>query len=94
MTVKEFIDMYDGMTDLKIKTIQGCVGEAKKRFDEDALRILRALRFQAHLGFQRRKTEEAIKNQAKFLKDISAERIQVELEKSDHPAHPEVGQCI
>ena len=37
------IDMYDGMTDLKNQTIR-CVGEAKKRFDEDALRILRALR--------------------------------------------------
>ena len=45
------IDMYDGMTDLKNQTIR-CVGEAKKRFDEDALRILRALRFQAQLGFQ------------------------------------------
>ena len=84
------IDMYDGMTDLKNQTIR-CVGEAKKRFDEDALRILRALRFQAQLGFQiEEKTEEAIKNQAKFLKDISAERIQVELEKLITSAHPEV----
>ena len=84
------IDMYDGMTDLKNQTIR-CVGEAKKRFDEDALRILRALRFQAQLGFQiEEETEEAIKNQAKFLKDISAERIQVELEKLITSAHPEV----
>ena len=84
------IDMYDGMTDLKNQTIR-CVGEAKKRFDEDALRILRALRFQAQLGFQiEEKPEEAIKNQAKFLKDISAERIQVELEKLITSAHPEV----
>ena len=43
------IDMYDGMTDLKNKMIR-CVGEATKRFDEDALRILRVLRFQAQLG--------------------------------------------
>ena len=84
------IVMYDGMTDLKNQTIR-CVGEAKKRFDEDALRILRALRFQAQLGFQiEEKTEEAIKNQAKFLKDISAERNQVALEKLITSAHPEV----
>ena len=84
------IDMYDGMTDLKNKTIR-CVGEATKRFDEDALRILRALRFQAQLGFEiEEKTEEAIRNQARFLKDISAERIQVELEKLITSTHPEV----
>lgn len=84
------IDMYDGMTDLKNKMIR-CVGEATKRFDEDALRILRALRFQAQLGFEiEEKTEEAIRNQARFLKDISAERIQVELEKLITSAHPEV----
>lgn len=56
------IDMYDGMTDLKNQTIR-CVGEAKKRFDEDALRILRALRFQAQLGFQ---IEEKPKKQLKI----------------------------
>ena len=84
------IDMYDGMTDLKNKMIR-CVGEATKRFDEDALRILRALRFQAQLGFEiEEKTEEAIRNQARFLKDISAERIQVELEKLITSAHPDV----
>ena len=84
------IDMYDGMTDLKNKMIR-CVGEATKRFDEDALRILRALRFQAQLGFEiEEKTEEAIRNQARFLKDISAERIQVELEKLITSAYPEV----
>ena len=78
------------MTDLKNKMIR-CVGEATKRFDEDALRILRALRFQAQLGFEiEEKTEEAIRNQARFLKDISAERIQVELEKLITSAYPEV----
>lgn len=82
------VDMYHGMEDLKKKIIR-CVGTASQRFDEDALRILRALRFQAQLGFEiEEKTQEAIKVQAKFLRDISAERIQVELDKlliSDHP---------
>ena len=87
---EDIIYMYDGMTDLKNKMIR-CVGEATKRFDEDALRILRALRFQAQLGFEiEEKTEEAIRNQARFLKDISAERIQVELEKLITSAHPDV----
>ncbi len=82
------IDLYGGLADLKNGMIR-CVGEAAQRFDEDALRILRALRFQAQLGFQvEEETKAAIRRQARFLKDISAERIQVELDKllvSDHP---------
>ncbi len=82
------IDLYGGLADLKNGMIR-CVGEAAQRFDEDALRILRALRFQAQLGFQvEEETKAAIRRQACFLKDISAERIQVELDKllvSDHP---------
>lgn len=85
---KGLVDMYHGMEDLEKKMIR-CVGVAKERFDEDALRILRALRFQAQLGFEiEQKTQEAIREQAKFLQNISAERIQVELDKllvSDHP---------
>lgn len=84
------IDMYDGMEDLRNHTIR-CVGNATTRFDEDALRILRALRFQAQLGFEiEKETKEAIRAQAKYLKDISAERIQVELEKLITSPHPEV----
>ena len=82
------VDHFHGVEDLK-KHIIRCVGEPKDRFDEDALRILRALRFSAHLDFDiDERTKEAIKKQAEFLKDISAERIQVELTKllmSDHP---------
>lgn len=82
------VDHFHGVEDL-YKHIIRCVGEPKDRFDEDALRILRALRFSAQLDFDiDEKTEEAIKNQAKYLEDISAERIQVELTKllmSDHP---------
>ncbi|MBS7006992.1 CCA tRNA nucleotidyltransferase [Anaerostipes sp.] len=83
------IDYYGGVDDLKQNIIR-CVGEASKRFDEDALRILRALRFQAQLGFViEDKTKQAVREQAKFLKDISAERIQVELTKLLVSGHPE-----
>ena len=72
------------------KKVIRCVGEPKERFDEDALRILRALRFSAQLDFSiDEKTKEAIRNQAVFLKDISAERIHVELTKLLTSKHPE-----
>lgn len=84
------VDLYGGMEDLEQGIIR-CVGNASQRFDEDALRILRALRFQAQLGFEiEEETKEAIRNQAKFLEDISAERIQVELDKLLLSNHPEV----
>lgn len=86
------VDLFGGMEDLKSGIIK-CVGEASERFDEDALRILRAIRFAAQLGFEiEEKTREAMKNQARFLSDISAERIQVELSKllvSDNPGRLE-----
>lgn len=83
------VDHFDGIGDLKRHIIR-CVGEPRERFDEDALRILRAVRFSAQLDFSiEEKTKEAICNQAVFLKDISAERIQVELTKLLLSAHPE-----
>lgn len=83
------IDHFDGMKDLERRCIR-CVGEPKERFDEDALRILRALRFSAQLDFSiDDRTQEAIRNQAVFLKDISAERIHVELTKLLVSEHPE-----
>ncbi|MBO4952236.1 MAG: CCA tRNA nucleotidyltransferase [Lachnospiraceae bacterium] len=82
------IDIFGGQEDLKRGIIR-CVGCACERFDEDALRILRAVRFGAQLDFAiEDKTREAMRNQARFLKDISAERICTELTKmlvSDHP---------
>lgn len=75
------VDIFGGMEDLKSKTIR-CVGNAKERFGEDALRILRAVRFAAQLGFHiENETQEAIKILAPTLANISAERIQVELIK-------------
>lgn len=75
------IDIFGGVRDLEENTIR-CVGNPSDRFDEDALRILRAVRFSAQLGFDiDEPTRLAMQEQAKFLRDISAERIQVELTK-------------
>lgn len=83
------IDYFDGIKDLENKVIR-CVGNPKERFDEDALRILRGIRFAAQLDFSiDDMTKGAIKNQAVFLKDISAERIHVELTKLLISNHPE-----
>ncbi len=82
------VDEFGGIKDLENKVIR-CVGNPKERFGEDALRILRAVRFAAQLGFGiDKETEEAMKKLAPNLKNISAERIQTELEKllmSDNP---------
>lgn len=84
------VDEFDGIEDLE-KGIIRCVGEAKDRFGEDALRILRAVRFSAQLGFKiDETTKEAINELAPNLEKISAERIQAELVKllvSDHPEY-------
>jgi len=75
------VDIFGGMDDLKNKTIR-CVGDARARFGEDALRILRAVRFAAQLGFQiEEETRRGITELAPTLANISAERIQVELIK-------------
>lgn len=82
------IDIFGGMRDLKHGVIR-CVGNAMERFSEDALRILRGIRFAAQLGFTIEKdTQYAMKRLAPTLQKISAERIQVELVKilvSDSP---------
>ncbi len=83
------VDHFDGVGDLKNQVIR-CVGNPKERFDEDALRILRAIRFAAQLDFEiDENTREAIRNQSVFLKDISAERIHVEFTKLLVSKHPE-----
>lgn len=82
------VDAFGGMEDLK-KGIIRCVGEASERFGEDALRMLRAVRFSAQLGFSiAGETKAAIRELAPSLANISAERIQAELVKlllSDNP---------
>lgn len=75
------VDIFGGMKDLEQKMIR-CVGNAQERFGEDALRILRAVRFAAQLGFEiEPDTMEGIRKLAPTLANISAERIQVELIK-------------
>lgn len=82
------VDIYGGMEDTEKKTIR-CVGEPEERFGEDALRMLRAIRFSAQLGYEiDPDTEKAISKLSGNLKKISAERIHAELIKtlvSDHP---------
>lgn len=75
------IDLFKGIDDIENKCIR-CVGDPDKRFNEDALRILRALRFSSQLGFGiDNKTSESIHKNAYLLKNISAERIMSEFLK-------------
>ena len=87
------VDIFDGMGDIN-KGIIRCVGDPMERFTEDALRILRAIRFSAQLGYSiEENTKAAITRLAPNLRNISAERIQVELTKlltSPHPDYMEV----
>lgn len=84
------VDEFGGIEDLKKGCIR-CVGEAHERFSEDALRILRAVRFAAQLGFEiDGDTQRAAAQLAGNLKNISAERIQTELVKLLVSPHPEV----
>lgn len=75
------VDIFDGREDLKNGIIR-TVGEAEKRFSEDALRILRAFRFSAQLGFEiEEKTLNAASKCATLLKNIARERVGVEFKK-------------
>ena len=83
------VDVFGGMQDLNHHLIR-CVGDPRERFSEDALRILRAVRFSAQLNFPiEPETAEAIKELAPTLEKISAERIQAELVKLLVSPHPE-----
>ncbi|MDE7358835.1 MAG: CCA tRNA nucleotidyltransferase [Lachnospiraceae bacterium] len=83
------VDLYGGLADMENRVIR-CVGDARERFDEDALRMLRAVRFSAQLGFRiDEATGEAVKALATNLQKISAERIQVELVKLVTSPHPD-----
>lgn len=82
------IDIFGGEEDLR-KGVIRCVGNARERFGEDALRILRGVRFSAQLGFELdEEAREGMRQLAPTLANISAERIQTELVKtlvSDRP---------
>ncbi|MCR5371985.1 MAG: CCA tRNA nucleotidyltransferase [Solobacterium sp.] len=83
------VDWFHGMNDLQAKVIRS-VNDPKERFNEDALRILRAVRFAAQLGFRiEEKTAQAVLDMTQDLQYISAERIEAELQKlllADSPA--------
>ena len=87
----EIIDLFDGQKDLKNKLIRA-VGNPEERFNEDALRIMRAIRFSAELDFGiERKTEEALEKKKGLLEMISKERIRDELVKILMSEHPDKG---
>jgi|SRR3989344_5393344 len=78
---KKITDLYDGISDIKKKLIRS-VGDANLRFNEDALRILRAIRFSTQLDFLiEEKTFLAISKNSHLLTNISGERIRDELLK-------------
>ena len=85
------IDLFGGQKDLEKKIIRA-VGDPEERFSEDALRIMRAVRFAAELGFEiEAKTEKALKNKANLLKMIAKERIRDEFSKIIMSAKPSEG---
>lgn len=82
------VDEFGGMEDLKNGVIR-CVGNPMDRFAEDALRMMRAVRFAAQLGFELNEdVKEAIREMADALDMVSAERIQTELVKLMVSPHP------
>ncbi len=84
------IDLFDGKGDLE-KGIVRCVGNAEDRFSEDALRMMRAIRFSAQLGYEiEAGTKLAICGLSENIRRISAERVQMELNKLVTSPHPEM----
>lgn len=85
----EIVDLFGGQEDLKKRLIR-CVGDPDERFTEDALRILRAVRFSAQLDFEiEPATREALRRHAPNLSHVSRERIMAELTKTLLSEHPE-----
>lgn len=83
------VDIFGGLEDIRCKMIR-CVGDPVERFSEDALRMMRAVRFSAQLGYRiEEETSNAIRVLAPDLKKISAERIQTELVKLLTSPHPD-----
>lgn len=79
---KNIVDYFGGIDDIENKIIR-TVGNSDKRFKEDALRILRAIRFSSTLNFQiEEETSIAIHKNAKLLSNVSAERIRTEFTKT------------
>ncbi|MBD5430992.1 MAG: CCA tRNA nucleotidyltransferase [Lactobacillus sp.] len=80
-TQGEIIDLFNGLEDLENKVIRA-VGDAETRFHEDALRMMRAVRFMSQLKFNlEEKTEQAISDNHQLLQKISVERVRDEFVK-------------
>ncbi|MBR2013590.1 MAG: CCA tRNA nucleotidyltransferase [Clostridia bacterium] len=76
---QNLVDLFGGRADIDAKIVR-CVGDAEHRFEEDALRILRALRFAARFGFSlEAQTQAAMQGKKELLKTVAAERIFAEL---------------
>ena len=87
----KIIDPYNGSADLKNKLVRA-VGDPNIRFSEDALRLLRAIRFSSQLGFTiEEKTLSSLTSNAKLIEKISGERIRDELLKIVSSQNPEMG---
>ena len=87
----QLIDLYKGQVDVKDKTIR-TVGEPEDRFREDALRMIRAIRFSTELGFMiNKETSDAIEKHAALLSQISIERISEEFRKILMSPNPMAG---
>lgn len=77
----DLVDPYEGKNDLSAKLVKA-VGNPKERFEEDALRLMRAVRFAAELGFEiEKETEKAAKSLSKLLAIIARERVRDEFVK-------------
>ena len=88
------IDPFGGRRDLAVRLIR-CVGKPDRRFREDALRMLRAARFSAQLGFAiESATAEAMRKNAGLTARLSAERVRTELEKTLLAPWPERGEGL
>lgn len=83
------VDLFDGVGDMERKCIR-CVGCPEERFSEDALRMMRGVRFSAQFGYEIEEgTKRAIRKLAGNLRNVSAERIRVELVKLLISPHPD-----
>lgn len=88
----EIIDYVDGLRDLDAKQVRA-IGEPQRRFAEDYLRLLRAVRFSARLGFPiEPATRAAVIERAANLRDVAAERVREELERM--LAHASRGEAL
>ena len=93
-TAAQLVDRYEGVADIRAERIRA-VGEPRKRFEEDALRIIRAIRFAAVLGWSiEPATLAAIRATAPLVAHLSGERIATELGKILAAERPSVGLAL